>query len=269
MQKKVLIFLLSVLLYGCSNEFEESKEKTEECLEDKFDDELSKFETIEESITAYDFESARILLGCYEDACFKDDNRQNECPTFRGGYNDIASETKKEWAVRKSQKNEHFKMLYKIVSAEVAYFMKNGDVKGAKNTALESDMFFIYKKALPGAINGLIDNNKSDEALSILSKYTFEYSYDLSKDVKSSFNSKPTSNENYNKEANFFNDMINSVFTTALFNSDKTILKKCTILFVPLTEGIKAKNGLTFNSKLIYTYKEAAKSKLNEYGITL
>lgn len=268
MKKNLFILCFSLLIFSCGNEREESKEKTEECVEDKFDDELSKFETIEEAITAYDFESARILLGCYEDACFKGDNRQDKCPTFRGGYNDIASETKKEWAGRKSQQNEHFKMLYKIVSAEVAYFIKNGDVRGAKNSALESDMFFIYKKALPGAINGLIDNNKSDEALAILSKYTFEYSYDLSKAVTGR-TKKLTSNENYNKEANFFNDMINSVFTTALFNADKTILKKCTILFVPLTKGIKGKNGLTFNSKLIYTYKEAAKSKLNESGITL
>ena len=131
MQKKVLILLLSVLLYSCSNEFEQSMEKTEECLENKHDDGegVSKYATIDEALTAYDFVSARNLLSCYEDACYVSDERQsNMCTEHR-------------WKVLR---NPRYKQLHNIVKSEIIYFLINNDENRAKTTALESDMMFLY-----------------------------------------------------------------------------------------------------------------------------
>ena len=173
MKNSILILLVSVALYSCGNEREESMEKTEECLEDKYDDELSKLETIEEALTAYDFVSARTLLACYEDACYKNDDLQNDCPKFRDGYNQISKETKKEWADRKSQQNQHFKMEYKIVYTEVTYFLNNGEHAKAIASANESDLFFVYKNQLPTTVNKWANESKLDLALKVLSTYTF------------------------------------------------------------------------------------------------
>ena len=133
MKKSVLILLVSVFLYSCGNEREESMEKTEECLEDKYDDGegVSKYETIDEALTAYDFESARNLLGCYEDACFANNRRQsNMCGNHK----------------YKIERNLHYRQLHNIVKSEIIYFLKNNDEKRAKNSAIESDMMFLFEE---------------------------------------------------------------------------------------------------------------------------
>ena len=77
MKNYIAIILLTLFLHSCSSEYEVSMEKTEECLEDKYDDGdgASKYKTIDEAITAYDFEGARSLLACYEDQEWLDGSR--------------------------------------------------------------------------------------------------------------------------------------------------------------------------------------------------
>jgi hypothetical protein len=105
--------------------------QTQECLENKYDNGkgVSKYGSIDEALTSYDFESARNLLSCYEDECFANDRRQsNMCTEHR-------------WLIAR---NPHYKQMYKIVKSEISYFLINNDEKRAKNTALESDLMFLY-----------------------------------------------------------------------------------------------------------------------------
>ena len=44
MKKELLILPIILLFIGCSSDLEDSISKTEDCLEDKFDDEKSKYE---------------------------------------------------------------------------------------------------------------------------------------------------------------------------------------------------------------------------------
>lgn len=257
MKNILTIALVSVMLYSCGNndEREDSMEKTMECIESKVDDGSSKFKSINDALTAYDFESARSLLSCYEDVCFTAYGIESCAPN--------SWDTEEEVMANKIDKNPFYKELVKIVKTEISYFLKNGEYNTAKNSALEAGMFILYKNELPNAINNLIDQNKVSDAISILSKYTFEYSYELTSEVRYS------DNDEYNDEANYFNDMVNSVFTTALFSQNKDVLKKCLLLYAPLTEDIVSKKNSEIKCKLIHNYKQTAKTKLKEAGITL
>jgi hypothetical protein len=243
MKKELLILPIILLFIGCSSDLEDSISKTEDCLEDKFDDEKSKYESIDEAVTAYDFESARVLLGCYEDACFNEsDGDRTYCTDHK-----------------RAEENPYYKNLLKIVSAEVTYFFKIGEYNRAKSTAMEAKMFFVYNEEIPNLINNLIDKNKVDEAVSILSKYTFTNAIDKDNGYNR--------NSAYNDEANKFNDMINSLFNDALFKQNKSILKKCLLLYVPIVEN----DGQYYfkDKKIVNSYKKNARNKLREARITL
>ena len=252
MKNILTIALVSVMLYSCgNNEREDSMEKTMECIESKVDDGSSKFKSINDALTAYDFESARSLLSCYEDVCFSSSGGSiKSCAPW-------AYDTKEEAMATKIDENPFYKELVKIVKTEISYFLKNGEYNTAKNSALEAGMFSIYKNELPNAINNLIDKEKVSDAISILSKYTFEQAYELDGDNHY--------NNSYNDEANYYNDMINSVFTNALFNENKDVLKKCLLLYVPITEDKK----VNYTSKVVHSSKTIAKGKLKEAGIVL
>jgi hypothetical protein len=258
MKNILTIALVSVMLYSCgNNEREESMEKTEECLEDKYDDGdvASKYKTIDEALTAYDFVSARTLLACYEDACYRNNMRQSSCP-------ELYLETKTEWANKKSQENEHFKMMYKIVQTEVTYFLNNGEYAKARASANESDLFFIFKKQLPSAVNKWVDQSKLDLALKVLSTYTFTTTF-----------KKEDTNTEFISEVSAYNDMLYSVLNTALFDSNKSAIKKVLLLVKPIAigdkNGPKYSAGSLKHSILVETPKKDMKKKIKEAGIIL
>lgn len=253
MKKELLILPIILLFIGCSTDLEDSISKTEDCLEDKFDDEKSKYESIDEALTAYDFESARVLLGCYEDQCFYSGGGRKDC-SYPNPKND-------EEAASKAEDNMYFRYLYKIVKSEISFFFKSGDYNRAKSTALEAKMFYVYNGELPNLINNLIDKNKVDDVISILSKYTFTNSIYKNDSYYSN------TNREYNKEANKFNDMINSLFNDALFKQNRSILKKCLLLYVPIVEN-DDQNKFK-DKKIVNSYKKNAKNKLREARITL
>ena len=249
------MLLVSLVLYSCGNEQEDTAEKSKDCLEEKFDDELAKFETIDEALTAYDFVSARTLLACYEDACYRNNMRQSSCP-------ELYMETKTEWANKKSQQNEHFKMMYKIVQTEVTYFLNNGEYSKARASANESDLFFIYKKQIPSAINKWVDEGKLDLALKVLSTYTFNTVF-----------KKEDKNLKFISEISAYNDMLYSVLNTALFDSDTNAIKKVLLLVKPTAigdkNGPKYQGGTLMHCVLVEVPKMDMKKKIKEAGIVL
>lgn len=252
MKKVLLILPIIVFSIGCSSDLEDSISKTEDCLEDKFDDEKSKYESVDEAVTAYDFESARILLGCHEDACFDERNGDRDfCMNFPP--ENIRN------AANAAEVNPHYRNLLKIVSAEVNYFFKIGEYNRAKSTAMEAKMRFVYDEEMPNLINNLIDKEKVDEAVSILSKYTFANA--ITKNA--SYNV----NRGYNEEANKFNDMVNSLFNDALFKQNKSVLKKCLLLYLPIVENDEKWDFK--DKRIVNSYKKNARNKLRESRITL
>jgi len=235
----IIIVLTAAILQSCSSEYEDSMAKTQECLEDKYDDGDGdlKYASVQEAITAYDFEGARSLLACYEDQEWFNGQRYTG---LSGG----------------SKTNEYKKRLVKIVTAEVTYYMKNGEEALAKAAAQESNLNIIYSQALPALVNSLIDKGDIEKALSILSKYTFASA--LPPNV---FSADDEIKDAYNDEANLFNDMVNSLFNYALLEKDQAILQKCLLLYVQNISG--------YESDRDYNTKNTAKAKLKEAGIVL
>ena len=118
---------------------------------------------------------------------------------------------------------------------------------------------FVYNDEIPSLINNLIDIEKVDEAVSILSKYTFTKAID-----KDDWSNR---NQEYNEQANKFNDMINSLFNDALFKQNKSVLKKCLLLYVPIVEN-DGKSKFK-DKKIVNSYKKNARNKLREARIAL
>jgi hypothetical protein len=234
----IIIVLTAAILQSCSSEYEDSMAKTQECLEDKYDDGDGdlKYASVQEAITAYDFEGARSLLACYEDQEWFNGKRHTGA---KGG----------------SKTNEYAKRLVKIVTAEVTYYMKNGEEALAKAAAQESNLNIIYSQALPALVNSLIDKGEIRKSLSILSKYTFISS--LPPNVTSFMDDEIK--DAYNDEANLFNDMVNSLFNYALFEKDKVTLQKCLLLYVQNISGQDSDRN--------YNTKNTAKAKLKEAGL--
>jgi len=255
----ISLFLGSItLLTSCGDsEYDAMLKVLQDCVEEKFDNELSKFKTIDEALTAYDFESARTLLACYEDACYANDRRQNSCPKHNP-YGD----TKKEWADKKGQQNEHFKMMYKIINAEVTYFLNNGEYSKARASANESDLFFLYEDQLPSAVNKWVEEGKLDLALKVLSTYTFTTVF-----------KKEDENTEFKSEVSAYNDMLYSVLNTALFESNISAIKK--VLLLVKSTAIGDKNGPKYSggslqhSVLVDTPKNDMIKKIKEAGIVL
>lgn len=226
MKKAIAIYLLALVCFSCASDYEKSMEKTMDCIEDKYDDKVIKYETIDEALTAFDFESARKLVACYEDV-----------PFYTNG--DRAPVT----MMNANEYNKHWQMLNKVIKAEVTFYLKNGEPELARTSAQEVNMLAIYNEALPVHINRLIDDGNQKAAISILSKFTFLNNEDL---------------DEINNEVNMFNDMVNSVFNDAMLNEDIGTLRKTLLLFVPNVEY----NSQTGNREPISKSYEAAMAKL-------
>ena len=240
--------LTAAMLQSCSSEYEDSMAKTQECLEDKYDDGDGdlKYASIEEALTAYDFEGARSLLSCYEDTKWYSGER------YVGNASNVEENS-----------NEYRTRLLKIVTSEITYYMKNGEEDLAKAAAQESNLYLVYNQALPELVNSLITKGEITKALSILSKYTFNTNIPEVNHYKEV--------EAYNDEANSFNDMVNSLFNYALFEEDKALLKKCLILYVQNTntKADDAHHHITSVLLRNYDTKNMAQAKLKEFGLRL
>ena len=244
--------LTAAMLQSCSSEYEDSMAKTQECLEDKYDDGDGdlKYASIEEALTAYDFEGARSLLSCYEDQDYWPE-RSIWSQLIGDAYHVVPPS------------NEYRKRLLKIVTSEITYYMKNGEEDLAKAAAQESNLYLVYNQALPELVNSLITKGEITKALSILSKYTFNTNIPEVNHYKEV--------EAYNDEANSFNDMVNSLFNYALFEEDKALLKKCLILYVQNTntKADDAHHHITSVLLRNYDTKNMAQAKLKEFGLRL
>lgn len=245
MKINIIAIAAPIFLLSCGpSELEESVEKTEDCIEEKYDEaedaDKTAFKSVDDALTVYDFVAARSILSCHENSKFNKSN--GDRVTWNDAYNP-------------------YKVNYrKIVLVEVNYYLKAGSFGKARSSASEAEMLDIYDKALPNAINDAIDEKKFDAVVGILSKHTFHSAYNLSEKYNTN------ANESYNEEANAYNDMVNSLFTSALLNEDKSVLRKSLLLYAPM---VRKKSTNSKTCKLVHVYKNKAKSKLLEAMVSL
>lgn len=243
----LIVIAISAFFISCKSQLEEDEEKTEDCMEEKTENE--KFKSVEEAIANYDFLTARKFLSCYPN-------------TY---YYGLGERTSSEYGEKNT--NKYIEKLTLIVKAEISYLIANGESEKAQNVASESGMNEEYQKAIPNVINTLMGKKDYESVFSILTTWTFKTSFNP--DVRAN-NEDYSSNLKYNEEAQKYNDMIDNVLKAAIINDEPKTAKKCLPLYVPvaITDPKTAKkDGFDQKSILKNEARIAAKQKMAEAGM--
>jgi hypothetical protein len=213
--KKIFLSILTLgILSSCSSEYENYLEDAKNCMEEKVNQSDLKYSKINDALTAYDFETARLLLSCYRNENYANDRLQNpQCSGCINPYKDN---------------------LKKIVEFEVTYYLSQDDYIKAMNSANESSLNSIFNDKLPGSVNNWISQGKIEIALNTLSLYTLS-PYDSNDDnyywdAEDGYKDKEERATTYNKEINAYNDMIMSVINNCIFEKDIENIKKAFFL---------------------------------------
>tara|TARA_B110001452_G_scaffold197706_1_gene167648 strand:- start:1882 stop:2610 length:729 start_codon:yes stop_codon:yes gene_type:complete len=211
--KKIFLSILTLgILSSCSSEYENYLEDAKNCMEEKVNQSDLKYSKINDALTAYDFETARLLLSCYRNENYANDRLQNpQCSGCINPYKDN---------------------LKKIVEFEVTYYLSQDDYIKAMNSANESSLNSVFNDKLPGAVNNWISQGKIETALKTLSLYT-PNPYDPNDDSYSNGTFAGDRATSYNKEINTYNDMIMSIINNCIFEKDIENIKKAFFLIKP------------------------------------
>ena len=237
-------FFKSILTVGilssCSSEYENYLEEVEICIEEKVNQSNLKHSKINDALTEYDFETARLLLSCYRDENYANDRLQNPgCSYCINPYKDN---------------------LKKIVEFEVTYYLSQDDFIKAMNSANESSLISIFNDKLPGAVNNWISQGKMEIAIKTLSLYT-PSPYDPNDDSYINGTFADDRATIYNKEINTYNDMIMSVINNCMFEKDIENIKKAFFLIKPNSIK-KDKIYILKNSKKLEIKKILSQNKI-------
>ena len=239
--KKIFISILILgILSSCSSEYDNYLEDAKICIEEKVNQSNLKYSKINDALTEYDFETARLLLSCYRDENYANDRLQNP-----GCYNCI---------------NPYKDNLKKIVEFEVTYYLSQDDFIKAMNSANESSLISIFNDKLPGAVKNWISQGKMEIAIKTLSLYT-PSPYDPNDDSYIYGTFADDRATNYNKEINTYNDMIMSVINNCMFEKDIENIKKAFFLIKPNSVK-KDKIYILKNSKKLEIKKILSQNKI-------
>jgi hypothetical protein len=144
--------------------------------------------------------------------------------------------------------------LRKITRAEITYLIENGELEKAKSVANESDMWDEYQNAIPQLLTTLIEKREYDQVFAILLTWKFKYTF-VSTDEWGE-------NADFNEERNLFNDLVDNVFKSAIFNNNLEIAKKCLFVYAPISIEHKYNGGFDLKNEA----KDAAIKQLQEQG---
>jgi hypothetical protein len=148
--KKLTTFgtLLLIILSSCnfSSDREKDEAETAKCLKEKSKD--LKYKSIDDAIADYDFVTARKYLTCYPNVSYCCPN--NGMKKRHSGDNQYDS-------------NQYIINLKKVTRAEIIYMLNNGEIKKAKNVAIESDMMDMYNEIYKNLIEDNVKLNNTDK----------------------------------------------------------------------------------------------------------
>jgi hypothetical protein len=263
-KENLQLIFLSLLIFLCfescisKSDRDRDEAITKDCLEEKSKEE--KYKSIEEALAHYDFVVARKYLSCFPNTGYKEAYKsRNFLKKDRpGGDRD-----------QDGKNNKYKEYLTAIVKAEIAFWLKQDDFNRARSVANEADMFQEIEFALPDYVTSLIEKNQFDKVFSILLSWKFKYDFFESKEPESDYDNtiyknNPTANTFYNQEVQTYNDIVDIVFNSALLKNDKTILKKCLSLYVPIAVANPIDNDKVL-SVLRNDSKTAATKRMSDH----
>jgi len=208
-------------LFGCSSDYDDAMEIANECIEEKFDDEVIKFKSVKDALFAFDFESARLIANCLPDNFY-----------YQNG--DLYSTTKDE-QLEKIESGEdwgrapmapHLDAMIEILRSEVTYYVGRGEYGFAKKACDEMGCGFIYDQAIPNALDVLCTDGKFNEAVALLSTKTFNQSFEAKPSSEWTSN-----NSKYNDEVSEWNNLLDMVLNKAILAQDEESIPKLLLLY--------------------------------------
>jgi hypothetical protein len=140
MYSKCLIFIgINIFfLISCKSEYDAHMDQFKACCEEKKDEKNYEYSNIEEALNAYNFEVARDFLACHPD---------------KDGYGYGKKTTNTYFMDQRPYQSD----LNQIVTAEITYFISQGELKKAEVTAKEANLLPLYERIFNESFDKQLD----------------------------------------------------------------------------------------------------------------
>jgi hypothetical protein len=239
----LVIFIFSTILFSCKSDYDKYIDEYKECSEKKKEEKKYKYANIQEALNAYDFEIAREYLACYPENNENLNNRTFYNEIFGGGDYDLDPKSKD---------------LKQIVSAEITYFIAQGEFQKAESTAKEANLMDIYDKiagqGFEDKLDEMVKAKEFEKIYKFLNKEKYKFQaieYDLESDPSYS------RNEQYNNSIRKFNALLDKVLAQYKYEKvDNTEITE--VIDLSLPELVKKPWRQVMHSELKNLFKDEA-----------
>ena len=158
------------------------------------------------------------------------------------------------------------RMLKKLNIAEINYVMDQSGIEDAYFLADELGAKIEYLEVLAKCSSKLINSNQSNQLLSMLVTWNFNYHFENS--AKWGYYS-GKSIDLYNAENNAYNSILDVLLNYALFTEDKDLIQKVIKLYRPIAEAVVDRDRSWVRNQRIDQAKKDALNKVKNSGIKL
>lgn len=228
----LILSVIALCLSSCSTDFEKDMDIANECIEEKFDDDLIKFRSVKDALYAYDFESARMIANCLPDKSY-----------YSGGSLQGINPNREDFfghGIMWGDHHPYLDAMKEILTAELSYYFDKGEVAFAKKLCDEMSAGELFTAAIPKALENASNEGDFEKAIELISTIT----------LNSSFRRDGGSNYNYSEEANGYNAQLDMVLNKAILKGDENAIPALLLLYKPIVkENSKGKDYLSDQPK--------------------
>lgn len=159
-------------------------------------------------------------------------------------------------------------MLKKTNIAEINYVMDQSGIEDAYFLADELGAKLEYLEVLAKCSSKMINSNQSDQLLSMLVTWNFNYHFENNSDWVHGVIGQ-TGIDLYNAENNAYNSILDVLLNYALFTEDKDLIQKVIKLYRPIAEEVRDRDRHWVRNQRNDQAKKDALNKVKNSGIKL
>ena len=159
-------------------------------------------------------------------------------------------------------------MLKKTNIAEINYVMDQSGIEDAYFLADELGAKLEYLEVLAKCSSKMINSNQSDQLLSMLVTWNFNYHFENNSDWVHGVIGQ-TGIDLYNAENNAYNSILDVLLNYALFTEDKDLIQKVIKLYRPIAEEVRDRDRHWVRNQRNDEAKKNALKKVKDSGIKL
>lgn len=163
---------------------------------------------------------------------------------------------------------ERDQLLRKLNIAEINYVMDQSGIEDAYFLADELGAKIEYLEVLAKRSSKMINSNQSNQLLSMLVTWNFNYHFENNVDWVSGYIGE-RGIDLYNAENNAYNSILDVLLNYALFTNDKDLIQKVIKLYRPIAEEVLDRDRHWVRNQRIDQAKKDALKKVKDSGIKL